>query len=372
MKTEKKYWVWFSLILGASAETDDIFSAYKDPIDLYNASAKERMAAGVFTAAQQRRFNTVTLEDAEKIVSQCEENGWEIVTPDDLVYPAGLRMITDAPVVLYVDGDLSCLRGKVMIAVVGTRKPGIEGVDITHQICTDLAAAGAVVVSGGAMGIDSAAHEGALYAGGKTVCVLGCGLGTRYLMENEAMRRDISKNGAVISEFPPFTPASKITFPKRNRIISGISHALLVVEAGEKSGSLITAKSARTQRRVVYTIPGSVTSSAYTGANRLLNDGARAVTSAKEILAPFSDMYPDRLQMNLIGTIKYGEKSKEAPSGIDPDMAKVYNCLGNEPVHFDDIIAATGLSQSKVVMAIMQLEIAELVIETESKKYILK
>lgn len=314
----------------------------------------------------------MALADAEKVIAQCEENGWEIVTPDDLIYPAGLRMISDAPVVLYVDGDLSCLRGKVMIAVVGTRNPGIEGVNITHNICTDLAAAGAVVVSGGARGIDCAAHEGALYANGKTVCVLGCGLGTKYLMENESMRRDISKNGAVISEFPPFTPASRITFPKRNRIISGISHALLVVEAGENSGSLITAKSARSQKRVVFAIPGSVTTSAYTGANRLLNEGAKAVTSAKEILDPFSDMYPDRLQMNLIGTIKYGEKSKDAPSGIDPDMVKVYNCLGNEPVHFDDIIAATGLSQTKAVMAIMQLEVAELVIETESKKYILK
>ncbi len=372
MKTEKKYWVWLSLILGVSAETDDVFSAFRTPLDIYNASAKERVQAGVFTAGQQQRFDVVTLADAEKVIAQCEENGWEIVTPDDLVYPAGLRMISDAPVVLYVDGDLSCLRGKVMIAVVGTRKPGIEGVDITHNICTDLAAAGAVVVSGGAMGIDCAAHEGALYAGGKTVCVLGCGLGTKYLMENEAMRRDISKSGAVISEFPPFTPASRITFPKRNRIISGISHALLVVEAGENSGSLITAKSARTQKRVVFAIPGSVTTSAYTGANRLLNEGAKAVTSAKEILGPFSDMYPDRLQMNLIGTIKYGEKSKDVPSGIDPDMVKVYNCLGNEPVHFDDIIAATGLSQTKAVMAIMQLEMAELVIETESKKYILK
>lgn len=372
MRTEKKYWVWLSLILGASVESDEIFSAYKDPTEIYKASEKERLESGVFTAGQQRNFERVTIGDAEKIISQCEENGWEIVTPDDLIYPAGLRMTSNFPLVLYVDGDISCLRGKVMIAVVGTRKPGIEGVNITHEICTDLAAAGAVVVSGGARGIDSAAHEAALYAGGKTVCVLGCGLGTKYLMENEAMRREISRSGAVVSEFPPFTPASRVTFPKRNRIISGMSHALLVVEAGERSGSLITAKSARTQNRTVFTIPGSVTTSAYTGANRLLNEGATAVTSAREILAPFSDMYPDRLNMELIGTIKYRDKSEEAAESIDPDTAKVYNCLGKDPVHFDDIIAATGLSQTKVVMALMQLEIAELVIETESKKYILK
>ena len=372
MKTEKKYWIWLSLILGVSVESDEIFSAFKDPKEIYKASEKERIESGVFTAGQQKNFGSVTIEDAEKIVSQCEENGWEIITPDDLIYPAGLRMTSDFPLVLYVDGDISCLRGKVMIGVVGTRKPGTEGVNITREICTDLAAAGAVVVSGGAMGIDCAAHEAALYAGGKTVCVLGCGLGTKYLMENEAMRREISRNGALVSEFPPFTPASRVTFPKRNRIISGMSHAILVVEAGEKSGSLITAKSARIQKRTVFAIPGSVTTSAYTGANRLLNEGATAVMTAREILNPFSDMYPDRLNMDLIGTIKYGEKSDGLPEGIDPDMAKVYNCLSKDPVHFDDIIAATGLSQTQIVTAIMQLEMAELVIETESKKYILK
>lgn len=372
MKTEKKYWIWLSLVLGPSARNDTIFSAYKTPLDIYEATEEHRMAAGVFTKGQKERFSTVTIEDAEKIISQCEENGWEIVTPDDLIYPAGLRRITDMPIVLYVDGDISCLRGKVMIGVVGTRNPGIEGLTVTHNICTDISAAGAVIVSGGALGIDSAAHESALYAKGKTVCVLGCGLGTKYLMENEPMRREISKNGAVVSEYPPFTPASRVTFPKRNRIISGMSHAVLVVEAGEKSGSLITAEEAMRQRRQVFAVPGSVMTSAYTGTNRLLSKGAKAATNVADILGAFSDMYPDRLNLSLIGTIKYGEKNKEVPPGLDPDMEKVYNCLGSEPVHFDDIVASAGISHSKAVTAIMQLELADYIKETESKKYILK
>ena len=372
MKTDKKYWIWLSLVLEPGARTDTLFSSYKNPEEVYNDTDEHRKITGVFTRKQLNRFPKFTLEDAENIISQCEENGWEIVTPDDKIYPAGLRQILDMPLVLYVSGDISCLRGKVMIGVVGTRKPGVEGVKVTHEMCTDISAAGAVIVSGGALGIDSAAHESALYAGGKTVCVLGCGLGTNYLMENEPMRREISKNGAVVTEYPPFAPASRVTFPRRNRIISGMSHAVLVVEAGERSGSLITAKEAMKQRRMVFAVPGSVMTSAYTGANKLLSQGAKAAVNAAEILGFFSDIYPDRLHMELIGTVKYSEKLRETPDGLDPDMKKVYNCLGNEPVSFDDIVALSGLGQTRAVTAIMQLELADIVTETESKKYVIK
>jgi DNA processing protein len=193
------------------------------------------------------------------------------------------------PLVLYVDGDISCLRGKVIIGVVGTRKPCYESTAIARSICGDMAKAGAIVVSGGALGIDSAAHEATLDAGGKTVCVMGCGLGTNYLMDNEAMRRRISKNGALITEYPPMKVASRITFPERNRIISGMSHGVLVVEAGEKSGSLITARCAAEQGREVFAIPGSILTSAYTGANNLIRDGARVALCARDIIAVRND-----------------------------------------------------------------------------------
>ena len=313
--------------------------------------------------------------DTIAVYSNCmkREINCVVITPEDNIYPAGLRRIYDMPLALYVDGDISCLRGKVMIGVVGTRNPGIEGLTIAHNICTDISAAGAVIVSGGALGIDSAAHESALYAKGKTVCVLGCGLGTKYLMENEAMRRDISKNGAVVSEFPPYSPATRYSFPTRNRIISGMSHAVLVVEAGEKSGSLITARTANEQGREVFAVPGNIMSSAYTGANRLIAGGAKVAVNANDILSPYAVMYPDRLNLEMIGTLKYGEypDKKEISEGIDPDMAAVYKCLGKEPVHFDEIVAETGLSNSKVVTAIFQLELMNYITETESKKYII-
>ena len=372
-KVGKKYWVWLAMILGAGAKTDDIFSAYKTPLEVYEASETNKKISGVFSKAQSDRFSSVTLETAEKVIAECERKGWNIVTPEDMEYPAGLRKLRDMPLALYVDGDICCLRGKVMIGVVGTRKPGLEGLNVAREICTDMSAAGAVIVSGGALGIDSAAHESALYAGGKTVCVLGCGLGTKYLMDNEALRRDVSRNGAVVSEYPPYTPASRYTFPSRNRIISGMSHAVLVVEAGEKSGSLITAKTAMEQGRMVFAVPGNILTSAYTGANRLISEGAKAVMNAKDILTPFADIYPDRLDFSLIGTVKHETSPvrKATPPGLDPDMEKVFDSLGKTPVHFDDIIAATGLSNSKTTTALMQLELMDYITETESKKYII-
>ncbi len=373
-KVGQKYWIWLAQSLGAGVKTDKIFSAFKTPLDIYTASAEDRSASGVFTKRQAEKLSEYTLEDAEKIISDCERNGWKIITPEDIIYPAGLRRISDMPFVLYVDGDISCLRGKVMIGVVGTRNPGIEGVTVAHNFCTDMAAAGAVIVSGGALGIDSAAHEGALFAGGKTVCVLGCGFGTRYLMENEALRRDVSKNGAVVTEYPPYTAASRITFPTRNRIISGMSHAVLVVEASEKSGSLITARTAKEQSREVFAVPGNVLTSAYTGANRLISAReAKVAMNANDVLEPYAVIYPDRLKLEMIGKIKYGEYAdeKKIPEGFDGEMAEVYKCLGKEPLHFDEIVAATGLSHSKAVTAIMQLELADYIKETESKKYII-
>lgn len=372
MSEDKKYWVWFANALDPGAKTDKILSFFKSPREIYEADEDKIKSA--FTDAQFQKLKESKLEDAEKIVSLCERRGWKIVTPADREYPAGLRKINNGPIVLYVDGDISCLRGKVIIGVVGTRKPGDEGVTVAHNICTDISAAGAVIVSGGALGIDSAAHKSALFAGGKTVCVLGCGLGTNYLKDNKELREKIALNGAVVTEYPPYTPASAYTFPKRNRIISGMSHAVLVVEAGEKSGSLITAKEAIRQGRTVFAVPGSVLSSAYTGANRLVADGAKAAVDAYDILRPFAEIYPDRLNLELVGTVKYTEKvcPEETVAGLDPDMEKVYNCLGSEPVHFDEIVAMTGLGQARAVTAVMQLELAGHITETESKKYIIK
>lgn len=385
MNDYKKYWIWLSMALGASARADEILSAFERPHELFESTENERIISGVFTRRQLENLRNTKLDDALTAISVCIRNGWQIVTPDDADYPKSLSKLPDLPLVLYIDGDISCIRDKVAIGVVGTRKPCYESIAITRRICGDLAAAGAVVISGGALGIDSAAHEGTLAAGGKTVCVMGCGLGARYLMDNEAMRRQISRNGAVISEFTPLSGASRITFPQRNRIISGLSDGVLVVEAGDKSGSLITANCANEQGREVFAIPGSVLSTAYSGANKLIRDGAKAATCAADILLPYSIMYPDRINIKAIdkapvaSSVKPPEEKKipapvkkECPSGLDPDEQAVYNLFGEDALHFDEICAMSGLSASRVISVLMELELADFIEQIEGKNYILK
>lgn len=386
MNDYKKYWIWLSAALGAAARVDEILSAFPEPHKIFEADRNERILSGVFTKTQLDRLEVTKMTDALSVMSVCEKNGWQVVTPDDALYPPLLNKIPNKPLVLYVDGDIGSVSNKVTVGVVGTRNPCNESIAIARSISGGLASAGAVVISGGALGIDSAAHEGALDAGGKTVCVLGCGLGTRYLMDNEAMRRRIADNGALISEFTPFANASRTSFPLRNRIISGLSCGVLVVEAGEKSGSLITARCANEQGREVFAIPGSVLSTAYSGANKLIRDGAKAATCAADILEPFSAMYPDLLsleaandKMPLVSAKEEFAQNKkpqvikkECPSGLDPDTQAVYNLFGEESLHPDEICAISGLSPAKVISALMQLEIADLIEQSEGKNYILK
>lgn len=385
MNDYQKYWIWFSAVLGPAVRTDEVFGAFPEPHKAFEASDNERMLSGVLTKAQLERMKSTPIEKALHYMELCKKNGWEIITPDCENYPQSLKKLADMPLTLYVDGDLDCIKDKVTIGVVGTRNPCYESIAIARNISGELTKAGAVVISGGALGIDSAAHEAALAQGGKTVCVLGCGLGTDYLRTNEAIRREISKNGAVITEFAPFTSASRTTFPQRNRIISGLSMGVLVVEAGEKSGSLITAKHANEQGKEVFAIPGSVLSTSYMGANKLIGDGAKAVACAKDILTPYAIMYPDRLCLDGLSGISEEEikppdteKSnpakvkREYPQELNSDCAAVYSLLAEEPMHPDEICAATGLPLSKVISVLIQLEISDYIEQTEGKNYTLK
>lgn len=385
-----KYWVWYSLIAGVATRNDDILTAFPDPEKLYKAGENEIVSSGGVSAARLKKILSTPIEKAEEIVETCKRNGWHIITPESADYPDDLRRLIDMPIVLYVDGDLSCVNKGIAIGVVGTRKPGSESIVIATKISAQAAAAGAVIVSGGALGIDSAAHEGALLAKGKTVCVLGCGLGTDYLRENEPLRREISKSGAVVTEYAPMARASIYSFPARNRIISGMSKGVLVVEAGEKSGSLITARRAAEQGKEVYAIPGSVLSTAYTGANKLITDGARAVVDAEDILKPYSVMYPDIINLKKIEEIsekfrlpevaepkevkKSGppKEKKELAGDYGKNIETVYALFGSEPLHPDEISLISGMPLSEVISALFKLELEGYIKQTDGKNYVLK
>ncbi len=372
--SEAKYWIWLSMALGAGARTDEVLSAYTSPENIYNESRRERIISGVFTKAKLDRMEKVHLSEAEKAAELCNKNGWKIYTPDDESYPEKLRNLTDMPLVLFCDGDLSCIDGKVTIGVVGTRNPSFESVKIARKLSFDMAQKGAIIVSGGAQGIDSASHEGALTAGVPTVCVLGCGLGTRYLMSNATMRSEIAKNGAVITEYPPFAEASKTTFPLRNRIISGLSNGVLVVEAGERSGSLITAGCAINQGRDVFAVPGSILSTAYTGANKLIKDGAKAVTCAEDILEIYEGLYPkafENQKSEAIESLNKKPNQRIVPHDIEGDVLVVYKLLSENPLHSDEICAISGLNPPRTMAALTELEIMGYASQTEGKNYVL-
>lgn len=389
MNENTVYWAWLSMALGAAARVDEIIACYPSPKDIYEADRTSRIVSGVFSRPQIDRLEKTPLKNAQVALETCRRNGWKVYTPDDSEYPELLRNLIDMPLVLYVDGDISYVNSSVCVGVVGTRKPSYESIEISRRICGAMAAMNAVVVSGGALGIDSAAHEGALAANGKTVCVMGCGLGYGYLRENEPLRKRISQSGALVTEYPPLSGVTRASFPERNRIISGMSMGVLVVEAGERSGSLITARKANEQGRDIFAIPGSILNSAYTGVNRLIRDGATVVTCAEDIIGGYEMMYPDRVnsrvqppqmifeEVELVKAkieketlaVSVPQAPKKIPENLDSDSLAVYSLFKDEPIHADEICAMSGLPASKVLNALMTLEIENLIKATEGKCY---
>ncbi|MGN0469064.1 MAG: DNA-processing protein DprA, partial [Acutalibacteraceae bacterium] len=256
------YWLWLQKSLGFGARINDLMRFYGSAKEIYEAGEASWRESGFFgkslfeinPSAIESMKNTA-LSSCEKIIKDCEENEIQIVTPENELYPENLKHITDYPAVLYVQGDLSCLENKLPIAVIGTRKPSAYGISAAEKIARGLAKQKAVIISGGALGIDSIAHKSALEENEKTVLVMGCGHGAGYLMQNEELRQSVAKNGAVITEYPPFSKASITSFPKRNRIISGISKGVVIIEAGESSGTLNTASHASKQGRDIFAVP---------------------------------------------------------------------------------------------------------------------
>ncbi len=378
------YWIALQLALGCGARTDDILSAFPTARAAFECDAVTRRVSGVWTAKQLDKLERVKLENAQRILERCRKAGIAVLTPQDEAYPVPLRNLPDRPLALYVRGDLGCIREKLAIAVVGSRRASMYSLDVTRQICRDLARAGAVVVSGCALGVDSAAHTGAIYGGGKTVGVLGCGFGARYLMANEALREQVVQNGALVTEYPPGTDALASHFPLRNRLISGLCAGVLVIEAGEKSGSLITARLAAEQGRDVFGVPGDLTSLDYTGVNRLIRDGAKPVFSARDVLEEYMWVYDD-LSLEALSQQPLQITSQPAapasasakPQRRQPDETlsdtarAVLSQFGETPLYTDDLVRATGFEPNRVFTALTELEICGFIKMIEGKRYTL-
>ena len=393
------YWIWLSCGLGQGASCLDLVSYYEwNPYEIYGTTFNELFSLNVLTKKRIEKLKSFPIEKAEEILRVSKENGWKIVTPSSEYYPPNLLTLQDLPLVLFVNGDETTLTNKLSVSIVGARKASDYGVSVARALSSAMASVGFTIVSGGALGIDSAAHRGALDENGKTICVLGCGLGTKYLMDNEELRQQITKNGALVTEFPPFTSASRTTFPLRNRIISGLTLGTVVVEAGERSGSLITARLASEQGRDVFAVPGDLVSSSFLGTNNLIRNGARAVFSPNDILEEYCYKFYDKLNIKerfpddeiirrTQGYLeqKQAEKSvvksetpkpqaqsvvkKKAPSYLTENALTVYDFIGENPVHIDEITIGCNLSTDKILSAITELEIYGLVTQISGRRY---
>ena len=308
------YYIWLRQALGAGAHTERIFSCFTSPEEIFMSDENSLRLSGVFSSSQIEKIKTTPIDDTYKILASCAEMKIDIITPDMSAYPEKLLEIPDFPLVLYT-------RGEIPLSIVGTRKSSAVSVRAATELASILSASGFLIVSGGALGIDSAAHVGAISSGGKTACVLGCGIGNKYLAENEPLRNAVSENGVLISEYPPFLPPTKGSFPIRNRIIAGLSEGTVVIEAGVKSGSLITAKLANEMGRDVFAVPFDLLGSACTGTRELIRDGAKPVRKPFDILEEYLSLFPDKIIID-----KNTDLMKEITSFVgDTDTKYIYN-----------------------------------------------
>ncbi len=294
MKDKRKYWLWLSHMAGAGSKTAvNLVREFGSAEAVYNASAKELEKSGI--VANKRLLSRLAYKDLSEpvaILDWCDDNGVRVMVPTDSDYPKSLLSLRDAPMALYVLGELPDFDNTLCCAVVGTREMSEYGKNTAYELGAGLADCGACIVSGLALGIDGMAMAGAVEAGGKTVAVLGCGIDIVYPKQHETLLRKVLEKGAVITEYAPGVSPSGHNFPVRNRLISGISQAVCVVEGSMRSGSLITARHAVYQGKSLYAVPGRIGDAGAQGTNHLLKEGATAITGARDILSDFEFIYP--------------------------------------------------------------------------------
>ena len=407
------YWIWITNSLGYNnIKVKRLYELYDDIKLFYSGGIREWRFCGIFTENELRKLEKETLNKAEVIIEKCKKLGYSIISIDDEQYPECLINIDVPPAVIYVSGNLPDIDNRVTLAIVGTRRATHYGVDNAFRFGYALAKCGGIIVSGGALGVDCASHRGALATKGVTVCVLGCGLNYNYLPENEGMRKAIALNGAVISEYPPDEPPMKYNFPTRNRIISALSDGVIIMEAGRKSGSLITANIAIEQGKEVFALLGN-NNPQNEGSNSLVKAGcAHPVTDFMDVLNEFNKnrgIVFDNIEIDFddIPSSEFDEVpvkgakqvlSKNKPKAFDNKRAeqkinnkkieitdeylknlnlsdtaiRVYKTMSSEPVHIDTISKRLDVPVFKVLTIMSQLEIKGLITPLSGRRYVQK
>lgn len=392
-----EYWIWLAHTSALSEqEKAGLVKQSQSPEDIYFASRKSQAADD--------------LSDARKILEDCRRLQIQIVTFADADYPFRLRHIPDPPMVLYYKGKLPDFQNDPAIGIVGTRKASTYGLQTARQLGYQIGKCGAVVVTGMAYGIDAMAASGALTAGQCVVGVLGSGADIVYPKSNRHLFREVESFGCLISEFAPGTPPFRQNFPKRNRLISGLSDGVLVVEAPEGSGALITARRALEQGRDVFVVPGNIDQPGFAGSNQLLKEGATLAASGWDVLCEYQSRYPDKLHKEVEIPASFSEekpldkvaqevkipgelsslKEKLEKKPIDKNPSTAYSdvnaiaqtltgtekavvlALASGPVPLEDLIAATGVASGKLLPSLTLLEIRGIVKRLPGKRISLK
>lgn len=345
-RNPKLYWIGFNLVKGIGAvRFRALLNAFGDASEAWHASPQALRDAGLSQKLVENLQQVRSQVSLETIWEAIERQGISVLTWDDQLYPKRLKEIDQPPPVLYTRGEL-LETDEWAMAVVGTRRVTAYGRQVAEDVAGVLARSGVTIVSGMARGVDTIAHRAALSAGGRTIAVLGSGVDRVYPPENRNLAEEIIQHGALISDYPLGTPPEGINFPPRNRIISGISLGVVVVEAGAKSGALITAGFAADQGRDVYAVPGNIMAPQSAGTNRLIQDGAQPLLNPQTIL--------DDLKLTML--VEHRAARIVLPS--DATEVRLYELLGVEPLHVDEIRAKADLPIEQVssTLALMELK----------------
>ena len=412
------HWIWLATRAGLGDRGRmALLQRFADAEDIYYAAAGEYAQVEGLSSEAVSSLQEKSLAEAERIVADCRRENIHILTWQDALYPKRLKNIADPPVVLYYKGSLPQVDALPCIAVVGTRGASAYGMSTAKRMGYQIAACGGITVSGIAFGIDAMAMRGALSAGAPVIGVLGCGADVVYPASNRALYADTQRQGCLLTEFPPGTPPIGWNFPRRNRIISGLCCGVLVVEAPEKSGALITARQAADQGRDVFVVPGNIDVPSCKGSNALLRDGAIAVSSGWDVMGEYRDRFPGKITENradsrqsahpdeleeaeqhsllvaqkpklpekkqrksIFGKKKeidnpastpYIDADKPQPA-LSADEEKLISFIGTEGALVDDVISASGLPAGQVLAMLTMLEVKGVVARLPGKRIVKK
>lgn len=369
------YHVWLKEVCGISSRAAaELISAFGSAEAVYKAGVEKAAGTVKLTDAERKGLTDRSLSGAEKTAEACRSANIDIITLSDKRYPARLKMIADPPTVLYVRGKLPDMEEAPAFGIVGSRHPRPESVRFASRIAADAALSGFTVVSGLAAGIDSTAQEAVVRAGGATVAVLGTAIDNIYPHENKTLAYEIMKKGAVISEYPPGKKTFPAFFKARNRIISGLSVGVLVIQATLKSGSLSTADHALEQNRDVFVSPGLPTAEEWSGSNELLKRGAILTTGVSDIIEEYKGIYALKIKEAPESPADIPAQAPAEPRSDDlsaaSDEEKKILSVVDGKMHIDEIIRKSGLPAEKVSAMLMMLELSGAVEQKPGQFYI--